>query len=99
MSDTFKIQTKEYWGLRLFYIVPSLTDMFIFSYICNILMNNLQFCLQRQEKHAEERQSENTRLAEAEALLQTLARKTEVRHSNYTRNTQDALSACKILFM
>ncbi|XP_051771703.1 SUN domain-containing protein 1 [Ctenopharyngodon idella] len=32
---------------------------------------------QRQEKHAEERQSENTRLAEAEALLQTLARKTE----------------------
>uniref|UniRef100_A0A9J8CN28 Sad1 and UNC84 domain containing 1a n=1 Tax=Cyprinus carpio carpio TaxID=630221 RepID=A0A9J8CN28_CYPCA len=32
---------------------------------------------QHQEKHAEERQSENTRLAEAEALLQTLARKTE----------------------
>ncbi|CAM4707490.1 unnamed protein product [Leuciscus chuanchicus] len=32
---------------------------------------------QRQEKHAEEQQSENTRLAEAEALLQTLARKTE----------------------
>uniref|UniRef100_A0A673J289 SUN domain-containing protein 1-like n=1 Tax=Sinocyclocheilus rhinocerous TaxID=307959 RepID=A0A673J289_9TELE len=32
---------------------------------------------QRQEKHAEEHQSENTRLAEAEALLQTLARKTE----------------------
>uniref|UniRef100_A0A671SQ27 SUN domain-containing protein 1-like n=1 Tax=Sinocyclocheilus anshuiensis TaxID=1608454 RepID=A0A671SQ27_9TELE len=32
---------------------------------------------QRQEKHAEEHQSENTRLAEAEALLQTLACKTE----------------------
>ncbi|XP_059386528.1 SUN domain-containing protein 1-like isoform X1 [Carassius carassius] len=32
---------------------------------------------QHQEKHAEARQSENTRLAEAEALLQTLARKTE----------------------
>ncbi|XP_077062232.1 SUN domain-containing protein 1 isoform X6 [Siphateles boraxobius] len=32
---------------------------------------------QRQEKHAEEQQSENTRLAKAEALLQTLARKTE----------------------
>ncbi|KAI2658711.1 SUN domain-containing protein 1 [Labeo rohita] len=31
----------------------------------------------QQEKHAEESQSENTRLAEAEALLQTLARKTE----------------------
>ncbi|KAG1936041.1 SUN domain-containing protein 1 isoform a [Pimephales promelas] len=32
---------------------------------------------QRQEKHAEEQQSENARLAEAEALLQKLARKTE----------------------
>ncbi|KAK7123001.1 hypothetical protein R3I94_019952 [Phoxinus phoxinus] len=32
---------------------------------------------QRQEEHAEVQQSENTRLAEAEALLQTLARKTE----------------------
>lgn len=55
-------------------------------------MNNLQFCLQHQEKHAEERQSENTRLAEAEALLQMLARKTEVRHTNYTWNKRCFIS-------
>lgn len=50
----------------------------LFSILISSWFDLFGFCLQRQEKHAEEQQSENTRLAEAEALLQTLARKTEV---------------------
>lgn len=48
-----------------------------FSLLKGEVQKEAKFTQQRQEKHAEERQSENTRLAEAEALLQTLARKTE----------------------
>uniref|UniRef100_A0A9J8AFH3 Sad1 and UNC84 domain containing 1a n=1 Tax=Cyprinus carpio carpio TaxID=630221 RepID=A0A9J8AFH3_CYPCA len=48
-----------------------------FSLLKGEVQKEAKYTQQRQEKHAEERQSENTRLAEAEALLQTLARKTE----------------------
>ncbi|XP_073774363.1 SUN domain-containing protein 1 isoform X11 [Danio rerio] len=48
-----------------------------FSLLKGEVQKEVKYTQQRQEKHAEERQSENTRLAEAEALLQTLARKTE----------------------
>ncbi|XP_043109043.1 SUN domain-containing protein 1 isoform X7 [Puntigrus tetrazona] len=48
-----------------------------FSLLKGEVQKEAKYTQQHQEKHAEERQSENTRLAEAEALLQTLARKTE----------------------
>ncbi|XP_052466842.1 SUN domain-containing protein 1 isoform X4 [Carassius gibelio] len=48
-----------------------------FSLLTGDVQKEAKDTQQHQEKHAEERQSENTRLAEAEALLQTLARKTE----------------------
>ncbi|XP_026132910.1 SUN domain-containing protein 1-like isoform X2 [Carassius auratus] len=48
-----------------------------FSRLKGEVQKEAKYTQQHQEKHAEERQSENTRLAEAEALLQTLARKTE----------------------
>ncbi|XP_016110698.1 SUN domain-containing protein 1 isoform X3 [Sinocyclocheilus grahami] len=48
-----------------------------FSLLKGEVQKEAKYTHQHQEKHAEERQSENTRLAEAEALLQTLARKTE----------------------
>ncbi|XP_016336574.1 SUN domain-containing protein 1-like isoform X1 [Sinocyclocheilus anshuiensis] len=48
-----------------------------FSLLKGEVQKEAKYTQQRQEKHAEESQSENTRLAEAEALLQTLARKTE----------------------
>ncbi|XP_056326093.1 SUN domain-containing protein 1 isoform X2 [Danio aesculapii] len=48
-----------------------------FSLLKGEVQKEAKYTQQRQEKHAEERQSENTRLAEAEALLQTLARRTE----------------------
>ncbi|XP_016415061.1 SUN domain-containing protein 1-like isoform X2 [Sinocyclocheilus rhinocerous] len=48
-----------------------------FSLLKGEVQKEAKYTQQHQEKHAGERQSENTRLAEAEALLQTLARKTE----------------------
>ncbi|KAL1264015.1 hypothetical protein QQF64_004370 [Cirrhinus molitorella] len=48
-----------------------------FSLLKGEVQKEAKYTQQRQEKNAEEHQSENTRLAEAEALLQTLARKTE----------------------
>ncbi|XP_026078764.1 SUN domain-containing protein 1 isoform X2 [Carassius auratus] len=48
-----------------------------FSLLTGDVQKEAKDTQQHQEKHAEEHQSENTRLAEAEALLQTLARKTE----------------------
>ncbi|XP_051529824.1 SUN domain-containing protein 1 isoform X2 [Myxocyprinus asiaticus] len=48
-----------------------------FSHLQGEVEKEAKHTQQRREKHTEERETENTRLAEAEALLQTLARRTE----------------------